>query len=451
MKQIISIKKEKNFLKIALVEKKFNLFSIKHLELIDLKKESQEAILHKIETAKKIFNQKGVLLLSLDGSNTIEKKIEFPHIGWKKIKKLLPFQKETLFPYPMEGFIEKELFLKKEEQKEVVFLAYPKKRLDEKVQSALEESIEPKYAIFDHLGMMELVKKHFDAEEQMAVHLNENDCQVIFFQNGKIKESIVIDQGFTNICQDKENTLFQNIHRLLEVKKKEGIKKLLSGFFLKMEGVCELFENARFIDKENGLFSLEIANAIAYLKDPCLGVDLYPYQLQGYQKEIGLGLKKLRSIFLAFLILFFSFSLWVMKASSDKMTKALALDQMAPMGIQKIHLVLDEMIKNDRNFSQVLDIQKQPLSIVKMIEAITSPIIAAECELKSMSYELEKYPKFKTPLLPFLIKISLIVHGHEKHLASLQKELKIHPMVDTKKGIKVEKKQNDFYLEFFIR
>jgi hypothetical protein len=458
MMQIISIKKEENFLKIALCEKRFNAFSVKYLEMMDLDKLDLETIQEKLKNIEKFQRPNALFLLGLSSLDVLEKNLKFPPLSWQKVKKLIPFQKEALFPYGLDAFEMKELYLSLKNEKEVVFLLSAKEELKNRANSLGRYSIEPEVAYFDSLGIRHLLRRKTFAGKGVFIHLNYLETVVVFYDNHQLKEQVVIDFGYQSLQEGVTEFTHLSIQiaidQILKVRNEEEGVTILSGFFHKIPQILQNFKNGSFLEKDKslGLYTLEIANAEAYLADQKSGLDLEWLELPKTRQNLLNGFEKLKKILFALVMLGFINLFILGNFAETRISKLLSFEPaFTNRSIRSIFQTIDKMVEQDKNLLVVLDLNRQPIAMSQVIETVSKPVLLNGCEFIGCNFNLEKYPQFKAPLTPFSMRVELFVKGSEKNLQNCVKEIKKFTFIDSKKGIKLEKRQDDCKLEFVVK
>lgn len=453
--QIVSIKKEGNFLKICLLEKTFRKLSIKYLDTIDLSKREDLSKIDPLKRLEKFLDPKAKWVLSLPPKLAIEKVAEFPDLTWSKIKELIPYQIESLFPYDLHSF---DLVQKKEKSKgikNIIFRLVSKESVENAVHEINSINLEVHAMLFDTAAMKKLIFERNEPQETLFIHLNHHDTHIIQAEKKEIKSHNVLEKGYLNFVEEKKDfkdSLF--LKELLWLLKLHSIdtsqKVILSGLFVSVENLSHAFLDYAFFsdDSETTRYAQEIAIAKLYLKSK---KDVFSLDaIEQPKKKVAQEKTFKRCIQLFFLILglFFSSSLWMQYQAKEKVVSF--LDVGGLFKGQAFSSVLKAMKRFHEIDQPLLDLEKQPLGITRILTALEKPFLNCHCQLKEYHFELEKYPTFKAPSQPFKAKLSLSVLGEDKQIEKLALEIKKLSFVDKKKNCKIEKKKNESILEFSI-
>ncbi len=451
---VLSLKKEKEVVQAVLIEKRWKQLIVNRFHRFCLKDPASIPF-----ELKQLLNTDSPRLVGLSALAGMMKRLDFPDLSAKKIKQILQFQKETVFPYPIEGMRLIEEKIKGKKRCEIRYTLLNEEAITSTLTDMLSIGVEPDCMVLDSLGLEELVKGNSFSDSGAYIHLNGETCLLFIYEHHEVKHRFVLSLGYFDVEEElkeksfDETTLFHQIKNIFFVQKIQPIQFYFSGYFTKIDPLFTFFPSGQFLfypDLERCFFAQEIGNSQLYFSRKKQRVDLDGYGLKRKEEKWNQQKSRFRKA-VAMVLASLTLIAGTFSVLINQKVRQVFLAFSPIQSASHLFVLLDQLEKKEKRMPLLLDIQREPLSNAKILDFLSEELKHRTVILKNYRFRLIRRPTFKAPLDSFVQELELCVQGADRQILEFVEELKKSHFFPLKKEIKIEKSQHVYQIKIQFR
>lgn len=474
---IIGLELKKASFSLTLLHKEKGKVAIKTLQAFSLEADLKKEIDQLFKGPNKPFYE---VATSISASSSFVRLFFIELMKKSAVKQALPFQIESILPYPKEEA--KLCFHIDSQEKGSLISLLSAKTVDVKnyIDNFLNYHIDPDWVGAVPYSLLAFVK-HFctNWENTLIFHIGEKESCVVLLQQGNIKQSVSVPISVNDLDDENAQKQLIRVAEFCLMQSKTTNKYIVLGEVNKLDFCEQIFPP--HIEK----LGLNV-NSSHEFKDLCLhavsigsalnAVDIKPIQLR--TKEIispqhKNRAKRLTQVFclgaISSCFIFYAFTSLMLHMQSRQIKEQYnhIVETTKTPSIKRIDTIstkyedLEQFLDKTEELKDLFDrknpavnFHKTPKLVSEFIYWLNVHPKLQNAEIKQLKYEMESWPNLEKPFAPLLTKGTLIF---AKESASKALEFyhylkrKGDNFIDAKKDIIINKEQEEYCISFFFK